>query len=67
MTVSHWPHPDAPMPGAVDAFLKHPLSAEAKRKSLRDHAVDLYGEKVVAEGAPGSSMVPEVRSGTSQI
>jgi uncharacterized protein len=44
-----WPHPDAPMPGAVDMFLARPITAAAKRKILWDNSVQLYGERVVSQ------------------
>jgi uncharacterized protein len=43
-----WPHPDAPMPGAVETFLDQAITADAKRKILWDNSVQLYGERVIA-------------------
>ncbi|MFB3092578.1 MAG: amidohydrolase family protein [Dehalococcoidia bacterium] len=44
-----WPHPDSPIPGAVDMFLDHNISDEVKRKILWDNSVKLYGERVLAK------------------
>jgi predicted TIM-barrel fold metal-dependent hydrolase len=44
-----WPHPDAPIPGAVDSFLGHGMDEETKRKILWDNAVRLYGPRVLGE------------------
>ncbi len=41
-----YPHPDAPFPGAVDAFMDQPISEGHKRKILWDNSVKLYGDKV---------------------
>ena len=44
-----WPHPDSPIPGAVDMFLDHNISDEVKKKILWDNSVKLYGERVLAK------------------
>jgi len=41
-----YPHGDSPMPGAVDMFLRQPLSDAAKSKILWDNAVRLYGGRI---------------------
>jgi predicted TIM-barrel fold metal-dependent hydrolase len=41
-----YPHPDAPMPGAVDTFLASGLSEAAMRKILWDNPARLYGSRV---------------------
>lgn len=41
-----YPHPDAPMPGAVDMFLKTDIPDSAKRKILWDNSIALYGDRV---------------------
>ena len=41
-----YPHPDAPFPGAVDAFLDQPISREHMQKILWDNSVRLYGDKI---------------------
>ena len=43
-----YPHPDAPMPGAVQTFLDADIPEDAKRKILRDNSVALYGDRVAA-------------------
>lgn len=58
-----WPHPDTPMPGAVDTFLECPVVVAAKRKILRDNAVQLYGERVVAGGGPRSPRAQRLVAG----
>ena len=44
-----WPHPDAPIPGAVDSFLGHDIEDEVKRKILWDNSVRLYGPRVLGK------------------
>ncbi len=44
-----WPHPDAPIPGAVDSFLGHDIADEVKRKILWDNSVRLYGPRVLGK------------------
>ena len=44
-----WPHPDAPIPGAVDSFLGHDMTDETKRKILWDNSVRLYGPRVLGK------------------
>ncbi len=44
-----WPHPDAPIPGAVDSFLSHNITDETKRKILWDNSVRLYGPRVLGK------------------
>ena len=41
-----YPHPDAPFPGAVDAFLDQPISRDHMKKILWDNSARLYGDKV---------------------
>ena len=42
-----WPHPDAPIPGAVDSFLSHNIADDVKRKILWDNSIRLYGPRVL--------------------
>jgi predicted TIM-barrel fold metal-dependent hydrolase len=44
-----YPHPDAPFPGAVEKFLKQPISEEHKRKILWDNGISLYGPHLLNE------------------
>jgi predicted TIM-barrel fold metal-dependent hydrolase len=44
-----WPHPDAPIPGAVDSFLGHNIEEETKRNILWDNSVRLYGPRVLGK------------------
>ena len=44
-----YPHPDAPMPGAVQTFLDADIPEDAKRKILWDNSVALYGDRVAAK------------------
>jgi len=43
-----WPHPDAPIPGAVDKFLERDFSEDIKKKILWDNSVSLYGDRVLS-------------------
>ena len=43
-----WPHPDAPIPGAVDKFLERDFSEDIKKKILWDNSVRLYGDRVLS-------------------
>ncbi|MBM3924956.1 MAG: amidohydrolase [SAR202 cluster bacterium] len=43
-----WPHPDAPVPGAVNKFLSRPIPDATKKKILWDNSVKLYGNRVTA-------------------
>ena len=43
-----WPHPDAPIPGAVESFLSQPFPDEIKKNILWDNAIHLYGSRVLA-------------------
>ena len=42
-----WPHPDAPIPGAVDMFLDQDFSDETKRSILWDNSIRLYGDRIL--------------------
>ena len=44
-----WPHPDAPIPGAVDSFLGHNIEEGTKRNILWDNSVRLYGPRVLGK------------------
>jgi predicted TIM-barrel fold metal-dependent hydrolase len=44
-----WPHPDAPIPGAVDSFLGHNIEEGTKRNILWDNSVKLYGPRVLGK------------------
>ena len=44
-----WPHPDAPIPGAVDSFLSHNIADDVKRKILWDNSISLYGPRVLGK------------------
>ena len=44
-----WPHPDAPIPGAVDKFLSHNIADQVKGKILWDNSIRLYGPRVLGK------------------